>query len=71
MATDKSLERVGRIHAMARRVIANKIRQLIDAGCFGAFRKRSDALADDILAALASHDPPLLVCTADEMKEEP
>ncbi len=66
MATNESLARVARIHEMARVCIAQKVRMLVGSGQIVGV---SLAAADAIIAALAAHDPPLLVCTPDEMKE--
>ncbi len=63
MADNKSLERVARVHTMAKDVIAEKLINM------AVGRLTPTALADAILAELAAHDPPLLICTPDEIKE--
>ncbi len=65
MADNKSLEKISRVHAMARRCIAEKLRQLTYVASY-----TNEKAADAILAELAAHDPPLLICTPDEVKED-
>jgi hypothetical protein len=65
MTTAENLAKSAKVHAMAKAVIADKLRVIF----YPHPMPQAESVANAILAELAAHDPPLLVCTPDEMKE--
>jgi len=63
---NEALKKQGKIHCMAHKVIAEVLHGIAPH----TTEERRTRYAVAIIARLAAHDPPLLICAEDEMKDE-